>query len=488
VIVSTTKGSVVGASDRQVVRFLGIPYAEAPVGERRFAPPVARQPWSDTFDATRVGPRPPQPAMETPFGASDDLGPMDEDCLRVNVYTPGIDGGRPVMVWFHGGGLAFGTANEYDGTNLARQDDVVVVTVGYRLGLLGFADLSPCGDAFAGSASNGFRDQIAALEWVRDEIASFGGDPANVTVFGQSGAGVSILALLGAPAAEGLFHRAIVLSAGPPQPEPPEVVSILAGTLDVLPEDLPSALRELPVERILEIQQGIGYTAGGSVDGTVVTRFPVDAILDRGAAGVPIVIGTTRDEGTLLTSMMAGLRPAILRIIAEGLASGTFEGGDPAAYLERLGAVVDDDLALHTKVWTDHFRRTALRVATAACEAGVGGWLYRFDVEPTGELADELGVTHAADLGFVFDTLRPTDGPSLYEVDRPALRDTARRWSSTLASFARHGHLQAGAPEWTPFLPDRACLLVAEGGRRVAVDVDAADEAIWGDRSGDPPG
>jgi para-nitrobenzyl esterase len=398
------------------------------------------------------------------------------------VYTPSLAGSRPVMVWLHGGGLAFGSANEYDGAPLARGNDVVVVAVGYRLGLLGFADLSPCGDAYAGSASHGFLDQILALEWIRTNIAAFGGDPNNVTVFGQSGGGVSILALLGAPAAEGLFHRAVVLSAGPPQPSPPEVVSILGGTLDVEPADLPARLRALPVERILELQQGIGFTSGGCVDGTVVTQFPVDAIRALGSRGVPIIAGTTRDEGTLLTSMMSWMRPAVLRLIAEGLAEGTFEGGDPSNYVTALGTVLGDDpVAIHTAVWTDHFRRTAIRVAEAACEAGPGGWLYRFDVEPTGALAAELGVTHAADLGFVFDTMDPVDDPAMYDARLAEVREVASRWSTVLATFARDGRPDRAKPGWSPYLSARSCLVV-DRVDVVDTDVDRERQTIWGDR------
>ncbi len=481
-IARTTCGDVCGTVHKGSLRFLGIPYGEAPVGELRFAAPVARAPWQGTFDATDFGPRPPQPPMQTALGVPEPQGPMGEDCLRLNVHTPGLDGSRPVMVWFHGGGLAFGSADEYDGTNLAVANDVVVVTVGYRLGLLGFADLSPCGPEYAGSASNGFRDQILALEWVRANVAGFGGDPGNVTVFGQSGGGLSILALLAAPAADGLFHRAIVLSAGPPQPRPPEVVSILGGTLDAEPADLPALLRELPVERILELQQGIGFTAGGCVDGTVVTGFPVDAILAHGARGIPIVIGTTRDEGTLLTSMMGSLRPPVLRMIAEGLAEGTFEGADPTAYLARLDDALDgDDLAFHTEVWTDHFRRTAVRIAEAACAAGPGGWLYRFDLAPMTGLGEELGVTHAADLGFVFDTL-PADGSAgLYDGSLPEVQAVAATWSGLLASFARHGTPVLGEPRWLPYLPGRGCLIVDDD-RRVVADPDADRAVVWGDR------
>ncbi len=198
--VTIATGTLRGVAGDGVVRFLGVPYGEAPVGDLRFAAPVPRAPWSGVFDATAFGPRPPQPLMPAPIGAPPVDAPFGEDCLHLDVHTPAIEGSRPVMVWFHGGGLAFGSAAEYDGANLASRQDVVVVCVEFRLGLLGFADLSPCGAEFAGSASNGFRDQILALHWVRDHIAAFGGDPGNVTIFGQSGGGVSVLALLGAQA------------------------------------------------------------------------------------------------------------------------------------------------------------------------------------------------------------------------------------------------------------------------------------------------
>lgn len=273
-----------------------------------------------------------------------------------------------------------------------------------------------------------------------------------------------------------------MLSAGPPQPAPPEVVSILGGTLEVDPIDLPERLRALPVERILELQQGIGFTAGGCVDGTVVTQFPVEAIRALGSRGVPIIAGTTRDEGTLLTSMMSGMRPAVLRLIAEGLAAGTFEGGDPSTYLTALGvALGDDPTEIHTAVWTDHFRRTAIRVAEAACEAGPGGWLYRFDVEPTGSLAGELGVTHAADLGFVFDTMEPVDDPALYDARLAEVREVASRWSTVLATFARDGRPDGAMPGWNPYLPARSCLIVDQLDV-LETDIDSERQTMWGDR------
>jgi para-nitrobenzyl esterase len=249
--VSTAAGAVRGSRGSGVVEFLGIPYGAAQVGELRFAAPRPRDPWEGVLDATRFGPRPPQPEMATTLDVPRATGPMGEDCLRVNVSTPGPDGSRPVMVWLHGGGLAFGSADEYDGSRLAANNDVVVVTVGYRLGLLGFADLSPCGPEHAGSASNGFRDQILALRMgavpTSPRSAAM---PGNVTVFGQSGGGVSILALLGShPARPGCStgrSSSAPARRSPPRPRScrssPAPSSTTASDVAKLPDAPPRAL------------------------------------------------------------------------------------------------------------------------------------------------------------------------------------------------------------------------------------------------------
>jgi carboxylesterase type B len=143
-----------------------------------------------------------------------------------------------------------------------------------------------------------------------------------------------------------------------------------------------------------------------------------------------------------------------------------------------------DAVALHTQVWTDHFRRTAIRVAEAASEAGPGGWLYRFDLEPTGALAHDLGATHAADIGFVFDTVQPDDGTGLYDGGRPDVRAIAAMWSHTLASFARDGHPNSARPDWPPYLPGRGCLVIDQT-PHVDVDIDAPFPRLWGDRPGE---
>src|SRR4051812_24518459 len=213
VTTTTPLGALEGVDLEGCERYAGIRYARAPVGDLRFRAPQPVEPWEGVYDATRFGPSAPQPPpLAGSIIAIGDLH-TDEDCLFVNVYTPATDTGRrPVMVWIHGGAYTMGSGDMYDGRSLVRRGDVVVVTLNYRLGVLGWLAVDHLDSSLAGSGNNGIRDQIEALRWVRDNISSFGGDPANVTVFGESAGGGSIGALLAAPDADGLFHKAIVES------------------------------------------------------------------------------------------------------------------------------------------------------------------------------------------------------------------------------------------------------------------------------------
>ncbi|MCP4245987.1 MAG: carboxylesterase family protein, partial [bacterium] len=200
--------------------FLGLRYGGPPIGAHRFLAPVSAPPWEGTFNATIHPNRAMQPTAIGTLGQKVP-GKLDEDCLFLNIATPAVEGDpRPVMVWIHGGGFGAGAANEYDGRVLSRQGDVVVVTINYRLGPFGFLDLSALGDECAGSGSNGFRDMVLALQWVNENIADYGGDAGNVTIFGESAGGAAVLALLGTPSADGLFHKAIANSPGGPKMPP----------------------------------------------------------------------------------------------------------------------------------------------------------------------------------------------------------------------------------------------------------------------------
>src|SRR5258705_2474524 len=261
-IVATSRGRLEGSEEGGLVVFRGIPFARAAVGPLRFRPPEPAAPWDGVREARRFGPAAPQNAAEMGPIFRLGIGETAEDCLHLSVWTPVPDGARrPVLVWIHGGAFVLGAGSQllYDGSTLARRGDVVVVTLNYRLGALGFLHLATrFGAALPASGNEGLLDQITALEWVRDEIAGFGGDPGNVTIFGESAGSMSCATLLGTPRAQGLFHRAILQSGAANYVWPRETAAAVADAfLAALDVGTPEALLAAPPERILAAQRRI---------------------------------------------------------------------------------------------------------------------------------------------------------------------------------------------------------------------------------------
>ncbi len=326
-VVETAAGRLRGRAREGVVTFKGIRYGASTAGVNRFQPPVRPQPWTGIVDAFEYGPRAWQPvrAMIPEIGdALTGSGPMDEDCLRVNVWTPAVDRGRrPVMVWFHGGGQRTGSGNSifYDGSELARKHDVVVVTVTHRLNALGYlwlAGLPGISERFARTANLPLADLVLALEWVRDNIAQFGGNPANVTIFGQSGGGGKVAMLTAFPAAKGLFHRAIIMSTladtavtGLAPARAVEAAELLLGRLGVKASDA-ERLLQMPAEQIVAALTA-GGRAGGQggqaatgdlslrfvpvVDGRTLPAHPFEPAASDLSATIPLMIGSNECEG-----------------------------------------------------------------------------------------------------------------------------------------------------------------------------------------------
>jgi para-nitrobenzyl esterase len=258
--VETRRGALRGLTASGLAIFRGIPFAAPPVGPRRFMPPEPPAGWTGVRDARRFGTAAPQNAAVAGPLLSLGIGRTGEDCLYLNVWTPGADRRRrPVLVWIHGGAFVLGAGSQtlYDGSALARRGDVVVVTINYRMGALGFLRLRErFGDRLPASGNEGLLDQVAALEWVRDEIEAFGGDPGNVTIFGESAGAMSCATLLGMPRARGLFHRAILQSGAANFRWPPDVAAGLADlVLDELGLGSPEALRAADVSRLLDAQR-----------------------------------------------------------------------------------------------------------------------------------------------------------------------------------------------------------------------------------------
>ncbi|MGC0206893.1 MULTISPECIES: carboxylesterase/lipase family protein [Streptomyces] len=405
-VVSTPHGALRGRYERGVAVFRGIPYAAPPFGPRRFRPPVPLPPWDGVRDAGSFGPTPPKPPYSDAFARylSDPVVPGD-DILNLNVWTPDPDPAArlPVLVWFHGGALTRGSSAVpvYDGHAFAR-DGVVCVSVNYRLGVEGyglFPDTPP---------NPGLRDQIAALAWVHETIEAFGGDPGRVTLFGQSAGAISIGALLAAPQTRGLVRRAVLQSGPPEASERAKVrrmVRRMASRLRIpaTAEAFAAVDRELLLRTQAEVGRLSSPVVGGPafgivVDGDVVPRDPLDALLDGAAPGVDLMMGWTRDEHRLWL-VPGGLMERVDRLGAVALAGAMARchcgsevpRGYRALHPEAGTADLVGDLV------TDHLLRIPLhRLADAR-----PSYVYEFAWPSR---LPGLGACHALELGFVFDT------------------------------------------------------------------------------------
>ncbi|MFP5320535.1 MAG: carboxylesterase/lipase family protein [Acidimicrobiia bacterium] len=491
VTLGTRSGRVEGIEGDGVVEVRGIRYAEAPVGERRFLPPQRTGSWDGTHDGTRWGQRAVQNPSPPQLGGAGP-GEVGEDCLVVNVTAPtaavrGEGEPRPVLVWIHGGAFTIGSGNDYPAHELARREDLVVVTVGYRLGALGFLDLEPLDPSLAGSANHGIADQTAALGWVQDNIADFGGDPGNVTIAGESAGAISVMSILASPSADGRYHRAVANSTGGFRPS--EASAHVLGLFDAaLPGEGPllDRLRAATTDQLLAAQVAAGFGFGSTIDGTVVTRTLDEAVARASSTGVPLLIGSNADEGTLFHAI-AGGNAEIFELLTSLLPLSICPSGDIDRYRALLAevhpdtAADDGGVARNLKIWNDFFRRPAVESAAVATEHGAGGWLYRFEL-PSTAFGGALGATHASEIAFTFDWLAG-DGPLpgwTFHDRTDSTRSVAHAWSSAVARFARTGDPNGpGLPEWPRYSSDDRRVLVIDDPMRVDVDPDEADRKVW---------
>jgi para-nitrobenzyl esterase len=455
-ITRITQGELRGSEHDGIVRFAGIPYAASISGAARFRPPAPPEPWSGVRDATAYGPIAPQHDFMAVFLGGEPE-PQDEDCLYLNVFTPGVDDARrPVMVWIHGGAFILGSGSSpgYDGSALARRGDVVVVTINYRLGALGFLHLGYLDDDYHGSGNAAILDQVAALEWVRDNITAFGGDPGNVTIFGESAGGMSVGTLLGTPAARGLFHKAIPQSGAAHNATPAvHAAEVAQQYLDAAGAATVEDLLELPTEQVLTAQAQFSmgtFTDLESqlssasdfripfqpvVDGVVLEHRAIDAIAAGAAAGIPVLIGTCRDEWNLFKFMDPTpidddvLLRRFEKVFPDGAAAvdvyrSALPGQVPA---DLFGAAVTDLV----------FRQPAIRLAEALTANGSPVYSYLFTwASPA--MGGMLGSCHALDVPFVFGNL-DTAGLGMLLGDAPP-HDLAETVMDSWLAFARTGN------------------------------------------------
>lgn len=485
-VAHTSLGRLRGTTDGGVGVWRGVPYARQPLGERRFAAPVPLEPWTGVRDATEHGPIPPQ-GRSFVGGGRDDPKIRDEACLTVTVWSPDVGGALPVMVWLPGGAFVYGAGQLqlYNGSRLALNGNVVVVNVTYRLGVFGGLDLAALGDGFDDNLS--LRDQIAALQWVRDNIAAFGGDPHRVTVFGESAGATSVLALLACPAADGLFDRAIAQSPALPLIADRDTRARRAhrflDTLGVAVDEVKSlpqrrlrrAAGQLQTESAAE-SPTLAYGLTHGVD--LLPRHPIEAARAGAVSGVPLIIGTNSHEA----SMFAWGKPPMLPTTLAGVES-WFERCAPDARARILAA------------YPDFPRRRALVAIGSDVMFGAPTWAfvdaysahahthaYRFDHTTVTLRALGLGATHGSEIVHVQHSYGSYLGRKLHPMGRRVLPSVGRRMQRTWLDFATRGWApgEVWRDDWPRYDAVRRRTRVIRSARDESVDdPDAARRAAW---------
>jgi para-nitrobenzyl esterase len=459
-IVSTRYGKIEGEEQDGLVVFKGVPFAAAPEGVRRWLPPEKPAPWTGVRDARRFGMVAPQNAVTNQALAAMKIEqPQSEDCLNLNLWTPGLDRARrPVMVWIHGGGFTIGAGSQeiYNGSVLAKRGDVVIVTINYRLGPLGLLRLNDVtGGRIPSSGNEGLLDQIAALQWVRDNVAEFGGDPDNVTIFGESAGGMSVGALLAMPSARGMFHKAI------PQSGSCDTISSIAranrtaervlSKLGASADDA-DAIRAIPAAQLLTGVFGadgktpdreLGMAYQPVVDGTVVPRELIEMVAHGSAAGVAVMVGSNLEEWKLFSAMdpsaqkldKAGLMARISKRLTADFANSVI------ATYERARASAGASTTppeLFSAIETDRvFRMPGVRLAEihGRNERRVYNYLFTWR---SPAMRGALGSCHALELGFVFGT-NHLAGMRRFAGEGSAAEKLASEMQDAWLAFARDG-------------------------------------------------
>lgn len=503
-IVPTGAGPVQGTSMDGVARWLGIPYAQPPVGDLRWRAPRPPEPWTEPRDATVFGSAAPQPANQIMHFAEGVT--QSEDCLTLNVWVAdGVapDAALPVLFWIHGGAYMFGGSAQtgYDGRALVESGEVVLVTVNYRLGALGFLELgawdSP-GHPFDGNLA--LRDLLLALHWVRESIAGFGGDPGQVTIWGESAGGGLVTTLLAVPSAAGLFHRATAHSSPATSVYSSERTTGIAkrflDALGVAEDDLAS-VRALPVAELVDaasrVYAEVPEASPGvlaftpSVDGELLPEHPVSVLRDGRGIPVPLLIGTNHDEASLFKFMKSPLMPiesatilqmfgAIaherpdLQLPSEAQVTSAYHGLSP----KRVGMGVAGDIG---------FRMPTLWLIEGHARVAPVH-LYRFDwATPMLHLIG-MGAAHATELPYVFGNLDGGPKDITFRLGgRRRGEAISQRMRARWLAFAVHGEPDGGAePAWPAFDQARRATLVIDVHDRVVDDLDGELRRAWGDQ------
>ena len=481
-VVDTRDGKIAGEQLQGCVAFRGVPYGAPTGGSNRFRPPQPRAPWPGVRDASRFGNISPQPsgpiiAEEIDSEAHE---PQGEDCLLLNVWTPQAGPGRrPVMVWFHGGGYAVGggSAPWYRGERLASRHDVVLVSINHRLNVFGFLYLGDLNPAFAGVANVGMLDCVAALEWVRDNISAFGGDPGNVTIFGESGGAGKVSCLMGMPAARGLFHRAVAESGGALKLGRPEQATATAKAmldkLGIAATDT-AKLQSLPMEQIIKATPAGFQSMAPIVDGRSIPRDPFDPAAPEFSADVPFMTGSNLTESTFfLDTPLDPLNEDELHAHVKSYCNVDDTTAHQLVALYRQEHPSRDNVFLYQLISSEYWMRTTV-LTQAERKTALGrapAYVYQFNrLSPA--RGGKLHCPHGSEIPYVFDNIA-----SAKEItgDNAAAQVLADRMSAAWVAFARHGDPNMGPaalPYWPPYSAGSRAVMVLDDECRLEIDPD----------------